>query len=114
MAKDFAEKFYGSRAWKACREEYRKKQHGLCESCLSKGIFKPGVIVHHIIELTPSNIDNPEVTLNHDNLKLLCRECHDEAHGMELGWRAVNAKRKAQKLSERRYIIDENGKVLTK
>ena len=30
--------------------------------------------------LTPENIDNPEITLNYNNLELLCRQCHAEVH----------------------------------
>lgn len=47
---------------------------GLCETCHEK----PGYIVHHRIPLTPENVSNPEVSLNHHNLKYDCKECHDE------------------------------------
>ena len=39
-----------------------------------------GEIVHHKIELTPDNIDDPEITMNYNNLELLCRQCHAEVH----------------------------------
>jgi 5-methylcytosine-specific restriction endonuclease McrA len=32
--------------------------------------------VHHIIELTPQNINDPNVALNPDNLISLCHLCH--------------------------------------
>ena len=69
---------------------------GLCENCLKKGIYKPGVIVHHIDPITPENITNPNITLNFSNLELLCRECHEHQHD----------KRK------RRYKLDEMGRVI--
>ena len=93
--KDFAETFYNSKAWKDCRQAYRKAKGGLCERCLAAGIVEAGVIVHHKIELTPANIDRPEITLNFDNLQLLCRACHAEAHGAR----------------QRRYKIDTDGRV---
>lgn len=31
MAREFAKKFYNSKAWKKCREAYKKKVNGLCE-----------------------------------------------------------------------------------
>jgi hypothetical protein len=76
MAQDFAKAFYNSKAWKDCRDGYIKSVFGLCERCP-----KPGYIVHHIIELTPENINDPDITLNWDNLEYLCLECHNSAHG---------------------------------
>lgn len=33
-----------------------------------------------MIRLTPENINDPEVSLNHDNLMFLCWSCHNEIH----------------------------------
>lgn len=97
MAKDFAKQFYSSKAWQDCRNEYASKRHYLCENCLARGIYRPGIIVHHKEEVTPVNICNPEITLNHRNLRLLCRDCHAEAH------RASS--------KGRRYLIAEDGRI---
>lgn len=78
MAKDFAKEFYLSKAWRATREYYFNKQHGICERC--HGVNGPGAIVHHKTWLTPSNIHNPAITLGEDNLELLCRVCHALEH----------------------------------
>ena len=80
MAKEWAKSFYKSKEWKECREAYIQSVNGLCERCLKKGIVKPGYIVHHIEHLTPENIDDPEITLNWDNLEYVCKECHDKEH----------------------------------
>ena len=100
MAKAFARKFYSSKAWQDCRNEYAKQRHYLCENCMRKGIYKPGEIVHHIIELDPINIENPEITLSFDNLVLLCRDCHAEEH--------------KEHSKGRRYVFGDNGEVITK
>lgn len=84
MSQDFSRKFYSSQAWNNCRTEYKKSVHGLCERCLAKGIYKPAEIVHHIIELTPDNINNPEITMSFKNLRAVCRDCHAEEHGYNL------------------------------
>ena len=82
MAKPWAKAFYKSKAWDACRTAYiarRKKiDGGVCEVCHDA----LGYIVHHIAPLTPDNINSPNVTLNFDNLRFECKECHDreEAH----------------------------------
>lgn len=72
--------FYKSRAWEKCRADYVKKVGGLCERCLSMGIYNAGKIVHHKKELTPENYKDPSVSLNFDNLMLLCHSCHEQVH----------------------------------
>jgi predicted kinase len=52
----------------------------VCEECLLNGEMSPISIVHHTIELTPENINNPEVALNFDNLRGLCLDCHNKTH----------------------------------
>ena len=92
---DFAEKFYKSVAWKKCRASYVRRVGGLCERCLARGLCVPGVIVHHLNHLTPANINDPTVTLNPDNLELLCRACHGDQH----------------RGFERRWTVDECGRI---
>lgn len=90
----FAESFYYSPAWKSTRVAYAKSKGGLCERCLARGVYRAGEIVHHKIHLTPTNIYDPSITLNWDNLELLCREHHAEAHK-----------------PGRRYKVDKMGRV---
>lgn len=79
--KEWNKSFYSGKAWQRTREEYKKSRGGLCERCLAKGLYNPCEIVHHKIELTPENINDPSITLTFDNLQCLCRECHSEVHG---------------------------------
>ena len=111
MSKPFARQFYSSKAWQDCRNEYMRHAHYLCENCLRKGIYRPAEIVHHIIELTPVNITNPEVALCFDNLEAVCRECHNEYHDNHGRWAAVNQKKRENKKAQQRYAIDKFGKV---
>ena len=110
MAKAYARQFYSSKAWQDCRNEYAKKVHHLCENCLRQGIYKPGEIVHHRIEISPLNIDRPEITLNQKNLQLLCRECHAMMHD-DFGYKKYNEQRRAKKRASMRYKVDKFGKV---
>ena len=98
MAKPYAVAFYKSKAWERCRAGYISSVHGLCEDCLARGIYKPGVIVHHIDPITPENIRDPKVTLNWDNLRLVCMDCHAEEHE----YRGKNL----------RYKFGDNGEIL--
>jgi 5-methylcytosine-specific restriction endonuclease McrA len=77
MAKEFARQFYKSAAWQQARELALIRDHGLCQT---PGCYMPAEEVHHIIELTPMNINDPKVALCQDNLTCLCRGCHMKIH----------------------------------
>lgn len=96
--KEFAKTFYSSGAWKQCREAVKKRDARLCVDCLKAGRYTPADEVHHIIELTPENINNPAISLNMDNLVSLCKECHARRHGGAV----------------KRYEVDEFGRVTFK
>ena len=73
--KEWAKSFYTSTAWRQCRDAYYAAQHGICETCQGAG-----KIVHHTIYLTPSNINDPDISLNWDHLRLDCQTCHNQEH----------------------------------
>lgn len=83
MAKEFAKAFYNSKRWKRCKASYIAKRKaidgGLCETCREE----LGYIVHHKEELTSENINDPEIALNHDNLKYDCHICHNKENKNE-------------------------------
>lgn len=99
MAHEYAKGFYESTAWKHCRLGYishrRAVDGGLCEECHEN----LGYIVHHKKHITPGNINNPDVTLNFDNLEYVCKACHDKIH--EYCGRAI--------ANERKIYFDEKG-----
>ena len=76
----FAHRFYHSKAWQDVRSFVWDRAHGLCERCLARGEYKPADVVHHKIPLSPSNMDDPDISLNPDRLIALCHECHTEEH----------------------------------
>jgi hypothetical protein len=78
--KEYAKDFYQSAAWKRARQTVIKRANGLCERCKAAGQFVPGVIVHHKEYITPGNIHDASVTLNLDNLELVCEDCHNKEH----------------------------------
>ena len=106
MAKEFAKKFYKSKEWKKCREGYKaeriKVDGGMCEHCKKE----LGYIVHHIEELTPFNINDPNITLNFDNLEYVCKVCHDNEHDFGRGKKTFT--RKGLKFNEQgELVVDE-------
>ena len=91
--------FYHSAAWQKCRSEYIASVGGLCERCQSKGIVRPGRIVHHKTYISLENITDPTILLDSKNLEYLCQTCHNEEHFEQ---------------NNRRYFIDEDGRVVAK
>lgn len=92
---DYARGLYKSKEWQRIRTEYIKKVGGLCERCYAAGRIRAGVIVHHKDYVTPSNVRDPSIVLNSDNLELLCQECHNKEHSRQ----------------KRRYCVDSGGRV---
>lgn len=96
MGKGFSKAFYNSNAWKACREAYIAQRNmidgGMCEKCKEN----IGEELHHKVFLRPDNIHNADITLNPENLILLCKDCHFKEHkqAILLGFR----KRKKRKV----------------
>lgn len=100
MARDFSRLFYKSKEWKQTREYILRRDNYLCVRC-----GKPAEEVHHIIHLSPSNIDDPSVTMDPNNLRSLCRECHFDEHRGEHG----NGRKMKESMGEEKYYFDENG-----
>jgi len=94
--------FYVSVAWIDCARAYRR-DHPLCERCLTRHEISAAEEVHHRIKLTPSNIHKPDIVLNWDNLEALCKKCHQEEH---------NREKEQRKRSGRRWNLDEDGEVI--
>ena len=67
--------FYKSDIWKLAREIKIRSVNGRCERC--GGI---GQEVHHRQRVTVDNLDDTSVSLNPENLELLCRDCHNKEH----------------------------------
>lgn len=76
-------KFYNSRAWRRLSRSFAESKCYICELCGNKWAnpdivpFNKQFHVHHKIELTEENIDNPDIALNESNLMLLCQHCHN-------------------------------------
>ena len=68
-------RFYKSDEWKIARSMKIAAAAGRCEKCGAVGTE-----VHHIKHLTPDNIDDPSITINQDNVILLCNEGYNKEH----------------------------------
>ena len=73
IARQFAQAFYHSPQWRAVRKQVLRRDQFTCRDCTGRATE-----VHHRIELTPMNINDPSIALNPDNLESLCWLCHDK------------------------------------
>lgn len=80
MAKPWAKKFYASKAWRELREVLINERGPVCAKCKNIIADTSKLIGHHKIQLTPENINNPDIALNPDNIELVCYDCHNKEH----------------------------------
>lgn len=78
-------KFYNSPPWRRLARSYAASKGWRCEVCDNKYLnYKKPIYrqlhCHHKIELTDENLSDPNISLNADNLILLCIHCHNKAH----------------------------------
>jgi len=71
MAKEWARAFYASKIWRDTRRYVLHRDHYTCVDCCGRAEE-----VHHKIELTPKNINDPNISHKPDNLESLCHYCH--------------------------------------
>ena len=68
-------KFYNSKPWITLRNRIRSTKRMRCVMC--GRLIHSKSIVDHIIEIDETNYQDESITLNEDNLQLLCLECHN-------------------------------------
>lgn len=85
-------RFYKSKAWQLARTIKINATQGKCERC--GGV---GEEVHHQIRLTLSNLGDTSISLDQNNLELLCKDCHNEEHG---------------RFKKREVLFDEDGNFI--
>lgn len=84
--------FYQTKVWKRNRKDFALSKDCICERC-HRPVYVSGIsdesipkdkrlryIVHHKEYLNENNYTNDDVSLNWDNLELLCIDCHNEEH----------------------------------
>ena len=90
------DKFYHSTKWRKLRKFIVESRRGICEKC-----GKPGAEVHHKIPISIYNVNDISISLNPDNLELLCKACHDKERTKHFDVRSDVA-------------FDENGNMIKK
>ena len=89
--------FYNSSEWRTIRRQVLKRDHYECVWCREEGkVTTENLEVDHIKELE----FYPEFALDLDNLRTLCKECHNKRHGRFQF-------RKSKKMIEKNFRTDE-------
>lgn len=72
--------FYASQEWITLRLLLINERGNKCEHC--KGIIPRSrdLIGHHMIELTPENVHDRNISLNPDKIEIICFDCHNKEH----------------------------------
>lgn len=73
MARSTLKAFYDSAVWKHQRIYILQRDNF---TCTEVGCSRTATEVHHIIELNEQNINDVNITLNENNLRSLCHDCH--------------------------------------
>lgn len=77
--------FYKSKEWKKLIEYLKLKrvnENGdiICEHCGKVITKKYDLIGHHKLELTEENVNDTNISLNEDNIMLVCFNSHNQIH----------------------------------
>lgn len=73
--------FYASEAWIKFRLGLIAERGPYCQKCGRLIENHLDIIGHHKIELTPENVHDHNISLNPDNVLLVCFDCHNKIHG---------------------------------
>jgi len=80
MAQDFARWLYVSKAWRELRFNLIIERGPVCQRCSEVVIDTSKLIAHHRIPLSPANINDINITLNQENIEIICFDCHNVEH----------------------------------
>ena len=74
--------FYHTAAWKAAAAERMRLDNYLCCDCMDRyrnggrGKVRDAEVVHHVIPRS----ERPDLELDIQNLRSLCKKCHNQRH----------------------------------
>jgi len=78
---DWQSKFYTGQVWRKFRHALVLERGMRCERCGRLLKDESEIEADHVKELTPETVNNPKVSLNPNNIQLLCKNCHNQKHG---------------------------------
>lgn len=85
--------FYSTDEWKDFRKNIITERGNKCTECGKDILIDKQLHVHHIKELTQENVNDYMISMNPDNVRIVCHECHNKIHE-RFGYGYGNRKRK--------------------
>lgn len=79
--------FYASEEWINLRLTLINERGNVCSHCKEIIARSKDLIGHHRVELTPENVHDVMISLNPDNIDLVCFDCHNKMHN-RFGYKA--------------------------
>jgi hypothetical protein len=73
-------RFYNSRTWRNFSKLLKTENNYMCYKCNKIELSTKNLIAHHKIELTEDNVDDVDVSLNKNNIDIICFYCHNRIH----------------------------------
>lgn len=77
---DKVKRFYTTKAWRELTYKIKVERGGRCEQCGDRPPYFSNLIGHHKEHLTEDNVDEASVSLNPDNIEIICQRCHNKEH----------------------------------
>lgn len=77
---DKLHQFYCSKAWRDLAYTLKVKANGQCQRCGKNILDFKYLIAHHKENITEENILNIKISLNPDNIEIICLNCHNKEH----------------------------------
>ena len=77
---DKLKQFYNSRTWRSLSHQLKIERGYTCERTGITVTNASELIAHHKIELTESNVDDPNISLNPDNIEIILFSEHNKEH----------------------------------
>jgi len=72
--------FYAHESWQQFRAAIIAERGPVCQKCKMVIANSSDCILHHIKELTPENVRDYNISLNPENILIVCHGCHDKEH----------------------------------
>ena len=73
-------RFYNSRIWRNFSKLLKIQNNYMCDKCNNVVLSTKKLISHHKIELTEDNVDDDNISLNKNNIDIICYDCHNRVH----------------------------------
>lgn len=77
---DKLHQFYTSKVWRDLAYSLKIQAYGKCQRCGKQVLDFKYLIAHHKENITEENINNIKISLDPNNIEIICHDCHNKEH----------------------------------